>query len=96
MLWLEIAASAAPRERKDYWQDKDPALDPERDWKSNGSGMLSIGGRDVVEHEPDMADPKCVLVLAIDRIVRIEPVGDCVSDQLGTVTERSRIFLNTS
>ncbi len=31
MVWLEIAASSAARERKDGWRDKDPALDPERD-----------------------------------------------------------------
>jgi hypothetical protein len=28
--------------------------DPERDWKSDGSGMLSMGGRNVVECEPDV------------------------------------------
>jgi hypothetical protein len=33
MVWLEIAASSAARERKDGWRDMDPALDPERDWK---------------------------------------------------------------
>ena len=55
-----------------------------------------MGGRNVVEREPDMAEPECVLVLVIDRIVRIEPVGDCVSDRSGTVTERSRTSLNIS
>ena len=48
-----------------------PPLDPERDWKSDRSGMLSTGRRNVVEREPDMAEPECVLELAIDRIVRI-------------------------
>jgi hypothetical protein len=96
MVWLEIAASSAARERKDGWRDKDPALDSEKDRKSDRSGMLSMGGRNVVEREPDMAEPECVLVLAIDRIVRIEPVGDCVSDRSGTVTERSRTSLNIS
>ncbi len=38
--------------------------------------MLSIGGRNVVEREPDTAEPEFVLALAIDCIVRIEPVGD--------------------
>ena len=57
--------------------------------------MLSTGGRNVVERDPDTADPERVLVLAIERIVRIEPVGDCVSDRSGTVTERSRTSLNT-
>ncbi len=96
MVWLEIAASSAAWERKDGWRDKDPVLDPERDWKSDRSGMLSMGGRNVVEREPDTAEPECVLALAVDRIVRIEPVGDCVSDRSGTVTERSRTSLNTS
>ena len=53
-----------------------------------------MGGRNVVEHEPDMAELKCVLMLAINHIIRIEPVGDCVSDRSGTVTERSRTSLN--
>jgi hypothetical protein len=58
--------------------------------------MLSIGGRKVVEREPDTAEPEWVLALAIERIVRIEPVGDCVSERSGTVTERSRTSLNTT
>jgi hypothetical protein len=94
MVWLEIAASSAAWERKDGWRDKDPALDPKRDWRSDRSGMLSMGGRNVVEREPDMAEPECVLVLAINHIVRIEPVGDCVSDRSGTVTERLSTSLN--
>lgn len=88
--------ASAARERKDGWRDKDPALDPESDWKSDRSGMLSTGGRDVVGREPDMAELECVLVLAIDRIIHIDPVGDCVSDRSGTVTERSRTSLNIS
>ncbi len=64
MVWLEIAASSAAWERKDGWRDKDPVLDPERDWKSDRSGMLSMGGRNVVEREPDTAEPECVLALA--------------------------------
>lgn len=94
MVRLEIAASSAARECKDDWRDTDPALDPESDRKSDRSGMLSTGGRNVMEREPDTAEPECVLVLVIDRMVRIEPVGDCVSDQSGTVTERSRTSLN--
>jgi len=39
-----------------------------------------MGGKNVVEREPDTPDPKWVLVLAIEWIVHIEPVGDCVSD----------------
>ena len=71
-------------------------LDPERDWKSDKSGMVSIGGRNVVDREPGTAELELVLALAIDRIVRMDLVGDCVSDRSGTVTERSRTFLNTS
>ena len=58
--------------------------------------MLSIGGRNVVEREPEALELEWVLALAIDRIVRMEPVGDCVSDRSGTVTERSRTSLTTS
>ena len=57
------------------------------------SGMVSIGGRNVVEREPEAAELELVLALAIDRIVRIEPVGDCASDRSGTVTELSRTSL---
>jgi|SRR5580698_7141943 len=97
MVWLEIAAPfGQARERKDGWRDEDPALDPERGWKSDRSGMLSTGGRNVVEHEPDTAELERVLVLAIDHIVRIEPVGDCVPDCSCTVTERSKTPLNIS
>ena len=39
----------------------DAVLDPERDWKYEMAGMVSIGGRNVVEHEPEK---------------RMEPVGD--------------------
>jgi hypothetical protein len=50
----------------------------------------------VVERKADMAEPECVLVLAIDHIVRIEPVCDCLSDRSGTVTELSRTSLDRS
>jgi hypothetical protein len=88
MVWLEITASSATRERKDGWRDS------ERDRRSDRSGIFSMGGRNVVERDSDTA--KLVLVLAIDRIVRIELVDDCVSEQSGTVRERSRTFLNIS
>ena len=70
--------------------------------------MVSIGGRKVIEREPETAELELVerkpetaelelvLALAIDRIVRMDPVGDCVSERSGTVTERSRTSLNTS
>jgi len=60
------------------------------------SGMLSMGGKNVVKREPNIAEPECVLVFAIDRIVRMEPVGDCASARLGTVMEQSRTSLNIS
>ena len=62
-------------------------LDPKRDWKPEMPGMVSIVGRNVVERERETAELELVLALTIDRIVRMEPVGDCVSDRLGTVTE---------
>jgi hypothetical protein len=71
-----MAPSSRACERSDGWRDKDPALDPDSDWKSDISGMVSIGGRNVVEREPETAELELVLALAIDRIVRIEPVGD--------------------
>ena len=58
--------------------------------------MLSTGRKNVVKREPGIAEPECVLVFAIDRIVRMEPVGDCVSDRLGTVMEQSMTPLNIS
>ena len=57
------------------------------------SGIDSIGGRKVVDRDPEATEPERVLVLAIDRMVRIEPVGDWVSDRSGTVTERSSTSL---
>ena len=58
--------------------------------------MVSIGGRNAVEREPEMAEPELVFAIAIDRIVHTEPEGDSVSDRLGTVTERPRTSLNTT
>ena len=43
-----------------------------------------MGRRNEVEREPDMAEllePECVVVLAIDRMVRIEPVGVFQTDR---------------
>jgi len=39
-----------------------------------------MGGRNVVDRDPDATEPERVLVLAIDRIVHIEPIGDWVSE----------------
>ena len=80
MVWLEIAASSAARERKDGWRDKNPTLDPNSDRKSDRLGMLSTGGRNVVERQPDTAELEYAVVPVIDRIVRTEPVGKRVSD----------------
>ena len=88
-----MAPSSTACERSDGWRDSDPALDPESDWKSERSGIDSMGGWKVVERDPEATEPERVLVLAIDRIVRIEPVGDWVSERSGTVTERSSTSL---
>jgi hypothetical protein len=48
------------------------------------SGMVSIGGRKVVGREPETAELELVHTLAIDRIVRMDPVGDCVSERSST------------
>jgi hypothetical protein len=58
--------------------------------------MHSVGGRNVIERGPDIAELECVLILIIDCIVRIEPVGDCVSVRSGTITEQSMTSLNIS
>ena len=55
--------------------------------------MVSFGGRNVVEREPEKAELELMLALTIDRIVRTEPMDDCVSDRSGTVTERLRTSL---
>ena len=60
------------------WRDKEPVLDPKSNWKSKISGIDSIGGRKMVDRDPEATEPERVLVPAIDRIVRIEPVGDWV------------------
>ena len=88
-----MAPSSTACERSDGWRDNDSALDPESDWKSERSGIDSMGGWKVVDRDPDATEPERVLVLAIDRIVRIEPVGDWVSERSGTVTERSSTSL---
>ena len=96
MFWtrdVDIAPSSTACTRNDGWRDKKPALDPESDRKSEISGIDSIGGRKVVDHDPEATVPERVLVLAIDRIVRIELVGGWVSDRSGTVTEQSSTSL---
>jgi hypothetical protein len=45
--------------------------------------MLSIGRRKVVECKPNTPEPEWVLALAIEWIVRIEPVGDRGLDRYG-------------
>jgi hypothetical protein len=57
-----------------------PDARPERDWKPGMPGMVSIVGRNVVERERETVELELVLAPAIDRIVRMEPVGDCASD----------------
>jgi hypothetical protein len=89
-----MAPSLTACERSDGRRDKDPVLDPtESDWKPEMSGIDSTGGRKVVDCDPEAMEPERVLVLAIDRIVRKEPVGDCVAKRSGTVTEQSSTSL---
>ena len=57
------------------------------------SGIDSTGGRKVVDCDPEATEPERALVLAIDQIIRIEPVGDCVAERSGTATERSSTSL---
>jgi len=58
------------------------------DWKSDRSGMVSSGGTKVVEAEPvrdETVDDWILLVM--DPIVLMEPVGDPEVDLSGIVTE---------
>ena len=71
MVWLEIVHHQ--QRGSDGCRDKDPMLDPERDWKLDMLGMMAIGGRNVVECEPGTAELELVLAPAIDWIVRTEP-----------------------
>jgi hypothetical protein len=61
---------------------------PDVDWKSDRSGMVSRGGTKVVEAEPvpvEMVEDWMLLV--IDPMVLMEPVGDPEVDLSGIVTE---------
>ena len=58
--------------------------------KSGMSGMVSDGGRYVVDAEPD---PVLITLLVTERIVLMEPVGDLVEDRSGGATERSKASL---
>lgn len=64
-------------------------LEPVIDCRSDKSGILSRGGTKTVDAEPEpVADS--VLVLVMERIVRIDPVGEPVAERSGIVTDRSR------
>ena len=63
---------------------------PDVDWKSDRSGIVSRGGTNVVKAEPV---PVETVLLVIDPIVLIEPVGDPEVDLSGMVTEWSRASL---
>ncbi len=54
-------------------------------------GIESRGGTNVVDADPE-PDPE-LLILMIDRMVRIEPVGEPACERSGSVTERSKASL---
>ena len=61
---------------------------PDVDWKSDKSGMESSGGTNVVNAEPVPVETvEDWMLLVIDPIVLIEPVGDPEVDLSGMVTE---------
>lgn len=64
----------------------------EREYMSERSGMVSMGGMNVVERDPELVD-WAEWVDVIVRMVRIEPVGEPDSERLGMLTERSRASL---
>lgn len=68
------------------------------DCKSDRSGIVSVGGTNTVDAEPDpeaACEPDCLLAeLAMDRMVRIEPVGEPVTERSGIVTARSKASLH--
>ena len=57
------------RQRQGPYSRSRKTVDLERDRKSDKLGTVSMGGRNVVEHKPDVAEMERVLVLAIDHIV---------------------------
>ena len=58
--------------------------------------MVSIGGRNLVEREPETAELELVLGLVINGIVNIEPVGDCILDRSGSDRAIGNLPVNTS
>jgi hypothetical protein len=84
--WFATVLSSAAR-RKEVRRVGDPTpLEPASEWKSDRSGMLSIGGRNVVDREPDPDEaPDCAL--DSDWMVRIEPTGEPVAERSGIEIE---------
>lgn len=61
---------------------------PDVDWKSDKSGMVSRGGTKLVEAEPVPIEiVEEWMLLVIDPMVFMEPVGDPEVDLSGMVTE---------
>lgn len=61
---------------------------PDVDWKSDKSGMESRGGTKVVKAEPVPVETvEDRMLLVIDPMVLMEPVGDPEVDLSGIVTE---------
>lgn len=67
--------------REDRRESPDLDIEPESDCRSETSGILSNGGTNTVDAEP-LLDSELTL-LAIVRIVLIDPVGERVSERSG-------------
>lgn len=92
IVWLEIALSSKVCECNHGRQDRDPTLDPKVTGSQKCRG-LSMGRRKVVDGDPEAMEPERVLVLIIDWIIHVEPIGGSASERSGAVTERSSASL---
>lgn len=78
-------------------RDSEPVLEEsEKVCKSDKLGIVCRGGTNTIDAEPE-PEPEpaaeTLLVLAMERIVLIEPVGEPGSERLGSVTVRSNACL---
>lgn len=80
---------------KDGARDSDPVLEEsENVCRSDRLGIVCRGGTNTVDAEPEPEPaPETLVVLVMERIVLIEPVGEPGSERLGNVTERSNASL---
>jgi len=104
--WFEMTVSSTVRvwceetrdERREVLDLPDREGEPVKDWKSDIDGILLSGGTNTVEREP-VEMP--LLLLEVERIVRIEPVGERVTEgATGRLTaslqERKRVTTSVS